>query len=226
MTKRKVYALDLRNHGESEHTPATTYDLMSGDVHNFLSEESIDSCVLIGHSMGGRVGMALSLKYPNLVEQLIPIDVSPGKGPNPAIALNAIDGMLRLPLEDVTSRSQAAKLIAEDILDPSVRSFLLTNLVFEDGEWKWRINLRGIADSFQSLGSLPDDYFEMKYDKPTLFIGGDKSQYLSGDSTNLIHSMFPRAKISMVMGAGHWVHIDQPMEFLRRITNFILKQDD
>ena len=223
MTERRVYALDLRNHGDSPHSPSISYELMAADVYRFLEENSIKTCAVIGHSMGGRVAMALSLDHSDVVQQMVAVDVAPTKPPNPGIATTCIRGMLNLPLQNVTSRKQAAQLMSESIEDSKMREFLATNLILRDGLWKWRINLEGIANSTKTLSSLSANYFKMKYMEPSLFIGGADSPYLIGDSPRIIRNIFPNAEISMVPGAGHWVHIDQPESFLTQVTEFLLR---
>ena len=221
MTQRGVYALDLRNHGDSPHSSSISYELMAADVHRFLEENSIQSCAVIGHSMGGRVAMALSLDHPDIVQQMVAVDVAPSKPPNPGIATTCIKGMLNLPLQNVTSRKQAGQLMKEYIEDSRMRDFLVTNLVLRDGHWKWRINLEGIANSTKALTSLSANYFKMKYMKPCFFVGGANSPYLIGDSPQIIRGIFPNAEIGMVPNAGHWVHIDQSESFLTLVTNFL-----
>ena len=57
LTKRSVYAVDLRNHGDSPHTSPeeTTMAANAADIKMLLSNEGIESCSLLGHSMGARV---------------------------------------------------------------------------------------------------------------------------------------------------------------------------
>ena len=52
-----VYALDVRGHGDSPHPGEYSFQLMRDDVLDFLDSTGIDTCVLIGHSLGGMVGI-------------------------------------------------------------------------------------------------------------------------------------------------------------------------
>lgn len=63
ITKRTVYSLDSRNHGESPHTAEHSYELMGEDVAQFMKDQGIETAAVLGHSMGGRVMMRLALKY-------------------------------------------------------------------------------------------------------------------------------------------------------------------
>ena len=38
-----------------------------------------------------------------------------------------------------------------------------------------------------------------------------------------IKILFPRAKISHVPGAGHWVHYEKPNEFIQVLLQFLLQ---
>jgi hypothetical protein len=42
---------DLRNHGQSFHAPEHNYGAMAEDVQEFIQQQKLDKCVLIGHSM-------------------------------------------------------------------------------------------------------------------------------------------------------------------------------
>lgn len=42
---------DLRNHGHSFHAPEHNYGVMAEDVQEFIEQQKLDKCVLIGHSM-------------------------------------------------------------------------------------------------------------------------------------------------------------------------------
>jgi len=52
---RRIYALDLRNHGSSPHSPHVNYGVLAEDVKRFLKDHNISESVIIGHSMGGKV---------------------------------------------------------------------------------------------------------------------------------------------------------------------------
>lgn len=80
--KRKIFAVDARNHGDTEHTQNHNYALMAEDIREFIEENELAKASLLGHSMGGRAVMYLALKYPYLVEKLIVVDISPGNDRN------------------------------------------------------------------------------------------------------------------------------------------------
>lgn len=67
---RRVVALDNRGHGQSSkpHDPAAyTLPLMAGDTLALLDHLKIDRADYLGYSMGGRIGMLLSLQHPDRI---------------------------------------------------------------------------------------------------------------------------------------------------------------
>lgn len=78
-----IYTLDMRNHGSSPHSDSMTYLDMATDVKSFLQQKNLTNVTLVGHSMGGKVVMALALdpSLPeNTVSHLISVDMSPAEG--------------------------------------------------------------------------------------------------------------------------------------------------
>lgn len=60
-TNKPVVAIDARNHGESPHSDAHSYLDLAADVTQLMNKLQIKRASIIGHSMGGRTGMALAL---------------------------------------------------------------------------------------------------------------------------------------------------------------------
>lgn len=62
--------------------------------------------------------------------------------------------------------------------DSGLIQFLLTNLIeADDGSYTWRVNIDSLAHNFESkIIKFPTVTGE--YSRPTLFIGGGKSDYI------------------------------------------------
>ncbi len=37
-----------------------------------------------------------------------------------------------------------------------------------------------------------------------------------------IQRLFPGAQVEHIVGAGHWIHFEKPLEFLKYVTDFII----
>ena len=61
---------------------------------------------------------------------------------------------------------------------------------------------------------------EKQFTKPTLFLKGSKSNYISTEDSVLIKQMFPNATISEISNAGHWLHAENPQEFYSKTMLF------
>lgn len=71
--KRKIIAVDARNHGDSPHNPSHTYEHGVLDLRQFYSEMKISKACLLGHSMGGRTSMLFALKNVSIIH-LTPLE--------------------------------------------------------------------------------------------------------------------------------------------------------
>ena len=60
----RVYTVDLRNHGNSPHSPVMNYKVMAEDLNLLLENENIRKAYIIGHSMGGKASMKFADIYP------------------------------------------------------------------------------------------------------------------------------------------------------------------
>jgi pimeloyl-ACP methyl ester carboxylesterase len=67
--KHKVYVVDLRNHGDSiPYTPEMSYEHMAEDLKEFIQKtvlvnQNTNDVFVLGHSMGGKIFMTLSLLH-------------------------------------------------------------------------------------------------------------------------------------------------------------------
>ncbi|CAL1573036.1 unnamed protein product [Knipowitschia caucasica] len=222
-TGRKVVTVDARNHGSSPHSPELTYEAMSADLKQLLSQLKIDRCVLIGHSMGGKTAMATALTQSSLVEQLVVVDISPSQSATRTNFRFYIQAMQNVKISSDIPRSTARRM-AEDQLrssvkEHSVRQFLLTNLIELNGHYAWRVNLDAISAHLETLLSFP--LFETPYQGPTLFLGGASSAYISSDDYPEIERLFPLADIQYIPDASHWIHADKPLDFISSIVSFL-----
>jgi pimeloyl-ACP methyl ester carboxylesterase len=107
--------------------------------------------------------------------------------------------------------------------DVGIRQFLLTNLVETgDGGCKWRVNLDVLQSCFaKHVADFPP--VNKTFDGPVLFIAGALSDYIKDSEHEKIKEIFPKAEFERIQGAGHWVHSDQPSEFVRIVSGFLNK---
>lgn len=219
--ERRVFTLDLRNHGNSPHADHMDYRSMAEDVSSFMDRQGLERAALIGHSMGGKTAMQLALNAPRRVECLIVVDIAPVVAEEDHTPY--ISAMQNMDPAQLTRRSDADAELAAAIPEAGARSFLLQNLVSEGGRFRWRLNLDAIEACLPELADFPDPPADATYTGPTLFVRGAASPYVRAEHTALIKRLFPRAEIRSVDGAGHWVHVDKPREFLALVRDFLAR---
>ncbi|MDJ0390030.1 alpha/beta fold hydrolase [Roseomonas sp. E05] len=216
---RRVIALDLRNHGQSPHDPAMDYAAMAGDVAETLAALGAAPAMVLGHSMGGKVAMALALSRPGLVERLVVADIAPVDYP-PAFRPYA-EAMLAMPLPPGLTRREADAALAGAVPSAAVRGFLLQNLQLDSDPPAWRMGLREIAAALPAIEAAPPLPGGAQYEGPTLVLAGEQSDYIRAEHRPLFRRLFPAARFATVKGAGHWLHAEKPEGFLAAVAAFL-----
>ena len=213
----RVILPDLRNHGESFHHESMNYDIMSDDLIHLINQLNLNNINLIGHSMGGKVAMAVANKMPELLKKLIVADIAPidYEGHHYEI----FEAMTSLDLSKMNRRSDIEEELAKTIKDFSIRQFILKNIKNEDKTYKWKLNIDNIYKNYQSLLNAPD--LNDNIETETLFLKGDQSDYIQKSSEIFIKQFFPNSEIQIISNSGHWLHAANPQEFLEKSLKFI-----
>ena len=200
--------VDLPDHGRSPWTENASYESMAHAVADLLRELSEAAPVtLVGHSMGGKVAMLVALGHPELVSRLVVVDISPTETDTTEF-LRYLDAMLAIDLSQVATRADADARLSAAAPDPVVRGFLLQGLQRSDRGWSWLPNLEGLRRGILRVGGWPAA--SGTYEGPVLWVGGERSGYVTRDQLPAMRALFPRVRLVVVKGAGHWVHADQP----------------
>ncbi len=217
----KVYTPDLRNHGQSFHHDEMSYAVMVEDVYRLIRHLGIESCSLIGHSMGGKTAMLLTLEHPQLVSRLVVADIAPVVYSHAHNHL--IDPIIALKLDRMDNRSAVDEALQRDIPDTMLRNFLLQNLERKQEQWRWRVNWLAIKRQLNQLTGFSNLPLEWKVRNPTLFIRGEKSDYIGAAEESEIADHFGDATIETITNAGHWLHAEQPEKFSQLALDFMLR---
>ncbi len=217
-TQFYVYVLDQRNHGGSFHDAVMDYPTMTADLLLFIEQQGLNRVSLLGHSMGGKVAMWFALNYPDKVDKLIVADIAPVSYPH---NLDKTIGALKaLPLDQISNRKQAEAFLAESIPELSYRQFLLQNLVLVNGAYCWRVDLDIFYQAAPAIIAFPDTDKLAPFVGNSLFIAGEHSDYVKAET---ISDLFPGAKLCVIAGAGHWLHVQQPVIFITEVKNFLMQ---
>ncbi|WP_054112691.1 alpha/beta fold hydrolase [Marinagarivorans algicola] len=213
-----VYSIDLPNHGRSAHGATMTLSSMAAQVNDWMEAQGLPSASFVGHSLGGKVAMELVLQQPEKCQKLVVLDIAPVHyEPHHT---KVFKGLLALNPAQLVSRTDADTQLKREVSEPAVRSFLLKNLVKEAQGFSWRMNLPVIYASYPNLitaNTLP----ETPYEGDVLFIKGGKSDYILEQHRDAIAARFPKAKLRLVSGVGHWLHAEKPEHVAQLVMHFL-----
>ncbi len=217
----RVITVDQRNHGESPHSDRMDYQAMADDIHELMDSLQIETAHILGHSMGGKVSMVLSLIYPDIVDSLTVVDIAPANYRHGFESL--VEALQKLPLQSLNNRRDADEWLASRIPAASLRQFLLQNLVKSDAGFSWRVNLPVIAENISRISEFPAHQGEISYDGPCIFIGGGDSQYIREEHRPAMGNLFPAHELHYIAGAGHWPHVENAAGFFEILDPFLAK---
>ncbi len=213
-----LYLVDQRNHGRSPHEEPMDYPTFSKDLREFLDQQGLENPHLLGHSMGGKTVMQYAADYPGTFDKLIVVDIGPKA--YPIHHTKILKGLNAIPIDEIQSRNDADEVLAEYEPILPVRQFLLKNLYRTDeGKFGWRFNLPVLTTSMSKIGIATK--YEAPVENETLFVRGEKSDYIKDEDWDGILEIFPNARLETIADAGHWIQAEQPQAFVKCIMDFL-----
>jgi pimeloyl-ACP methyl ester carboxylesterase len=216
-----VYIVDGRNHGRSPHYAEHSYALMAEDLKTFMNEQGIAKASLLGHSMGGKTVMEFANRYPTMIEKLIIADISPRQ-----YTWNydrIFEALFYVKLDEVEQRSDAERMLREKISEEGMVQFLLKSLDRNpDGSYEWKMNLAVLYQKFDEV--IKGIELNSIYPFATLIIRGGKSKYVEEKDIENYQAHFSNIEIVTLENAGHWLHAEEPKEFLDAVRRFLLEK--
>lgn len=216
---RTIYNVDVRNHGASFHSPDWSFTSMANDITALLDHEGLPQVDVLGHSMGGKIAMALALHAPERVSKLVVADISPVASlPRHQ---QIIAGLKAVAEARLSSRNDANQLLSQYVAEIGVRQFLLKSLASNQGVLHWKFNIADIDVGYpQILTALTS---ATPFSGDTLFIKGGESDYVQREHMADILQLFPNAQAKVIQGAGHWLHAEKPVAFNKIVRDFLLR---
>lgn len=215
-----VYLVDQRNHGKSPHDDTWDYESMANDLSDFMDQQGIYQASLLGHSMGGKTVMQFAMLFPERIEKLIVADMAPKAYPPHHTEI--LETLISIDLSQFDSRQAVGAYMEPRIPELGVRQFLLKSLGRDQQKnFKWKFNLAIIYQNYRKI--LDAIELDFPFDGPTLFLSGGKSPYVSPEDHERIKEGFPAAEFAVIEAAGHWLHADSPVEFLKSVNAFLAK---
>eukprot|EP00918_Siedleckia_nematoides_P049734 GHVU01108978.1.p1 GENE.GHVU01108978.1~~GHVU01108978.1.p1 ORF type:complete len:372 (+),score=37.11 GHVU01108978.1:1445-2560(+) len=155
---RRVVTVDLRNHGDSGRAETMTFPEMAADVVQLMNKLRLNRAAVVGHSLGGKVAMAMTLMFPSRVACLVSLDMSPVDYNDPKHAelprtregvstRDMLRFLVKMPMHTFADKQQVlSHLSAAPWMTPAMLGFLMQSVGFDSdsGRAYWKVNLHGI----------------------------------------------------------------------------------
>lgn len=221
-----VHLLDLRNHGRSPHSDTHRYPDMCDDLLRYTEQQNIDKFTLIGHSMGGKLGMMFTLQEPEMVKKLIVVDMAPVdyRPLKSTFHKDIIETLRSIDVTQIVRKTDLLRELQATLEDKKLAHFLAKNLRRQSPSepYQWLLNLdtlKKFADHIKIGLDELDIYAPATTE--TLFVTGEQSAYYRPEYDAQRFYFFPESKRIEMKDAGHWLHIEQPELFLDAVRSFL-----
>jgi pimeloyl-ACP methyl ester carboxylesterase len=225
----RVIAVDRPGYGRSTQE-AEGFLGNAARLVTFLKERQINDAIVVGHSWGGGVGLAMAEFYPDYVKGLVlvsSIGVSTSINIVDRLSKNSFIGML----------GGIMTVFAADLIPKGV-SGLIKNKVVANmfPEITARVGFshpivpKPVLKSIKSfadeqaflLEELPKVEANLKRIKcPTIVMAGTKDYIVLPKAAEALAGAIPEAKFYLVKGAGHMIPIEAPREIAEKIYEII-----
>lgn len=204
--RRKVIALDLPGHGDSNGGGADQIEVYRDVVKEFVAEVNLHRIVLVGHSMGGAITQSFALAYP---DQLVAI-VLVGTGAKLRVHPKIFAGLREAPRSAVDLIAKAARApgAPEEAIEQDAEAMLRTPIPVIEGDFR-------ACHSFDLMEQIQE------ITAPTLVICGTDDLMTPPKYAEYLHQKIKESQLALIPGAGHMVMLEKPEEVNRTIEAFL-----
>lgn len=216
-------APDLPGHGRSVFERDEDYLMRksAAQVVELLDQQSIDTCHLVGYSMGGRLALFLAVRYPDRFQKVVVESGTPGLGAE-------FERQGRIA-EDLQLANQLRKDSIEKFFECWFQQPVFQTLDRDSARFKRMLARRlendpeGLARSLMFMGtgrqpSLWDELHKITADL-LLIVGEQDSKFRQ--TANLMVGLVGRARVAAIEGAGHNVHFEKQDEYIELLRQFL-----
>jgi pimeloyl-ACP methyl ester carboxylesterase len=228
-----VIAPDLLGHGRSD-KPRADYSVAAyaNGMRDLLSVLEIERVTVVGHSLGGGVGMQFAYQFPHLVERLILVGAGGvTKDVNVALRLASLPmgsealALLRLPLV-LPVLQTAGKILGKALGTTGLGNDLanvlriLDDLPEPTASSAFTRTLRAVVDWRGQIVTMLDRCY-LTQAIPVLIVWGTRDVVVPVRHAWMAHSAMPGSRLEIFEGSGHFPFHDDPARFIDVVQRFI-----
>ena len=174
-------------------------------VERQIDENGTSRPIIVGHSMGGAIGIELALKMPEIY----------------ALVLVGTGARLRVRAEFLAKikedYGEAAKLLASWSVSTSADSVLVERIARDLMKLKHEVTLGDFmaCDKFDRMNSVGEITCR------TLVVCGEDDRMTPKKYSEYLHETIKNSQLAIIPGAGHGVMLEKPREFNRTLEAFL-----
>jgi pimeloyl-ACP methyl ester carboxylesterase len=179
-----------------------------------LDRLGVETCDLVGHSNGGRIGIVMAATYPGRVRRMV-LAGSAGIRPR-----RTLGGVMRVRSYKVLRTVERSALLPSSLRRAAGRN----------------ADRRGSADYRAVSGVMRGTLVRIVNEDlrtllphlhlPVLLIWGDQDTETPLDDGSLMERLIPDAGLVIFEGAGHYAYLEQPGRFCRIVELFLRDGQD
>jgi pimeloyl-ACP methyl ester carboxylesterase len=226
-----VIAPDLLGHGESA-KPRGDYSLgaYASGIRDLLIALGHERATFVGHSLGGGVAMQLAYQFPEYCDRLVLVS-SGGLGREIGLLLRAATlpgSELVLPLlvnDPLLGAGRALGRVLGRVglrVHTDLGEVLRGHASLSDGEARSAFlhTLRTIVDPRGQRVDASDRLY-LAQAVPFLLVWGERDPIIPVEHARAAHRHVPGSRLEIFPEAGHFPHLDDPLRFVRLLTDFM-----
>ncbi|WP_237214626.1 alpha/beta fold hydrolase [Falsiroseomonas oryziterrae] len=195
----------------------TTFPALAVALRDALDARGIGRATLVGHSMGGMLALEFAATFPERVAKLVLYATTPAfGGRDPSFAEAFLKARLG-PLEGGRSMAEAAPEMLTGMFEPGA-------------------DPQAIPKAAAAMATIPEQVYRdtvrclTTFDRradlariavPTLLIAGECDQAAPAKTMQRMAEAIPGARIVVIPGAGHMIHLEQPAAFRAALLPFL-----
>lgn len=221
----RIIAPDQRGHGLTD-KPVARYaaDDLATDIHGLVEKLECGPCIVIGHSMGARVGTHLAALYPPDVKALAIVEIAGVNGP---AKLSDLPPDQIVPIDRLTAEwhtpyatyETAIQDLARRFPRESGRRYFLESLVETVEGYDFLFSRYSMA-AIREYGQNVNEVLPLVH-CPVLFVRGANSRALSRTEAERMSLLIKNCTWIEIPNAGHRVYADNPEDFYRQLDRFL-----